>query len=473
MGEKEQPANQEAIIEITSDGMQATIFFIASENIKKWTRDQVLGFLSENGINYGIDKSVVLEITKGRQFRHPVVIAKGLPARQGKDGYYEYLFNTELKPKPKMNEDGSVDYHHIDCFEPVKEGQPIAHYHKATKGTSGFNVMGEEIIPKPGKDLPVLRGKGFLLNEEEGIYTAEFSGKVELTNAKKLVVTSIYEIKGCVDYSVGNVDFDGDVVVRQDILTGFSVKATGSVFVDGCVEAAVIEAGKDIVLKNGMQGGEKGRVTAGGMIIAKFFEAASIKVKGNLTANVIMNSHVLCGGTITVLGKFGSIIGGYVWGMEGIITTQIGNIAQTKTVVEAGILQKHLDQLEKLEDQLYKKREELGKLEEILVLIKKRSRQKAALEAEQKEIAADRKQKVLDSIQVKKEEIEYIYKERTEKRQVVRSHRYVQIEVHGMVHRGSKIRINTAERRIEKGCRNVIAESREGSIVLHSGEKEL
>lgn len=470
MGENIQPLKQEPMVEISKDAMQATMFLPKTETEGTWTKNTILKFLDDNGISHGIDKFVVLELSKGRMRNQTVVIAKGSKVKAGRDGYFEFLFNTEVKPRPKMNEDGSVDYYHIDCFEPVKEGQLLARYHKAEKGEPGMSVKGDELPSRPGKDLPPLKGKGFLFDEGKGTYTAEISGKVELLDGKKLMVTSVYQVNGCVDYSVGNIDFDGDVVIRQDVLTGFCVKATGSVFVDGCVEAAVIEAGQDIVLKNGMQGGEKGRITAGGNVMAKFFEAAFIKAGGNLTANVIMNSQVLCTGSVSVLGKFGSIIGGYVWGMEGIITTRIGNIAQTKTTVEAGILQKHLDKLEEIEEQLDKKRDELIKLEEVRALLKKRSKLKKT--PEQAEVLAERKQMVLNSIQVKEEEIELICRERAEKQQILRKYLYVQIQVLGMVHKGSKIRINTAERRIEKGCHNIAAEVKGNAIVLHSLENE-
>ncbi len=42
-------------------------------------------------------------------------IAVGTQAKRWKDGYIEYKFNTELKPRPKMNDDGTVDFH-TDVF---------------------------------------------------------------------------------------------------------------------------------------------------------------------------------------------------------------------------------------------------------------------------------------------------------------------------------------------------------------------
>lgn len=62
------------------------------------------------------DKTFLLE----KRYFETYVLAKGTKAREGSDGYIEYTFNTSLKPTPKMNEDGTVDFHTLENVNHIK-----------------------------------------------------------------------------------------------------------------------------------------------------------------------------------------------------------------------------------------------------------------------------------------------------------------------------------------------------------------
>ena len=50
------------------------------------------------------------EYIECRSYCTNVVLATGQEVRHGADGYIEYLFNTDLKARPTLHEDGSVDF---------------------------------------------------------------------------------------------------------------------------------------------------------------------------------------------------------------------------------------------------------------------------------------------------------------------------------------------------------------------------
>ena len=58
----------------------------------------------------------------------------------------EYLFNTHNIAKPKVKEDGTVDYHELDLITSVKAEQVVAKIIPIDKGIPGRNVM-DEIPP--------------------------------------------------------------------------------------------------------------------------------------------------------------------------------------------------------------------------------------------------------------------------------------------------------------------------------------
>ncbi|MCD8491911.1 MAG: FapA family protein [Geovibrio sp.] len=56
------------------------------------------------------------------------------------------------------------------------------------------------------------------------------------------------------DYSTGNIVFNGVVHIRGDVLSGFSVKAEKDIMVEGIVQDATMVAGGSIVIKTGIKG---------------------------------------------------------------------------------------------------------------------------------------------------------------------------------------------------------------------------
>ena len=161
-------------------------------------------------------------------------------------------------------------------------------------------------------------------------------GRVEYDNFK-LHVRDMYELRKDLDLVIGRIDFRGDVIVHGNVRTGTYIRATKSVTVDGSVEAATIISEGDIVLKKGIQGGGRAKLIAGGNIYAQFIEFTEVKAKGNVEANIILNSTVSAGKSVLVKGKRGAIIGGINYCVGEMSTAHAGNQAETKTVIASGI----------------------------------------------------------------------------------------------------------------------------------------
>lgn len=353
--------NQKTIIvKVEKSGMSATINVSPIEN-EEYQYEDLVKALEDANVVYGVDEEALLNIVNTKYFYLDVIVARGKAPQDGTDGYYEYLFETDVDVKPKILADGSVDYKSMGEVPVVEEGTELVHYHPATVPINGINIFGKEIIAKRGRDLLGLKGKGFNLSENKTIYTAALTGKVSI-RGNVLEVSNVLVIQDDVSISTGGVKFAGDVLIKGNVLSGTEIRANGNIEVNGCVEAATLIAGKSVVLKNGMQGNGKGSIHAGKNVSGKFFEQVTIEAKGNISANAIMHCNVKSEESVNVAGKFGIIVGGRVEAYREIEATIIGNMSEVKTVLEVGTRNDLYGRMERVEHKLKDLQQELHKL---------------------------------------------------------------------------------------------------------------
>lgn len=338
---------EKPIVQITADGMEAYIMLVTPDDGGEYTVESLQKALDERGVKYGIDESALKELADEKKYGLETLIARGTEAVDGKDGYYVYNFNCNFDKKPLIKPDGTVDYWSVKSIESVVQDQVIAEYHPCVEGTDGKTVTGKPIPAKRGREQLPLKGKGFE-RRDDNTYVALMSGKIETQN-DRVVILPVHELSGNADLSSGNIDFHGDVVIHGSVESGVIVKASGTITVDGIVEACTLEAGKDIILRSGMLGGNKASVKTKGSITAKFFEFTRIECAGDIRADVLMDCQVQCFGKIIMNGKRGSIIGGLTHGVRGIEVTTLGNDAEKKTVIMTGASPEEYAKLKQLE----------------------------------------------------------------------------------------------------------------------------
>ncbi len=162
---------------------------------------------------------------------------------------------------------------------------------KEDPGKVGRNIFGEEIKPRTVKSLKLDFGKNIVMNEEHTEIYSEVTGHASLVNGK-VFVSDVYEVPADVDNSVGNIDYDGSVVIKGNVKPGFSVKATGDIVVEGVIENAYVESKGQVIVKHGIHGMHKGVIRAGTNVMAKYIENANIFAGGYVESEIILNSNV-------------------------------------------------------------------------------------------------------------------------------------------------------------------------------------
>lgn len=337
LGEGECPSIDEMCnIKISEDFMEVTArFFKASETGNSNNLDSIISRLLSQKVVFGVQVDVLNEHIREGIFCTTLVIAKGNPPVPGIDAKIEYYFNTDVRARPTLREDESVDFFHLNTINHCKKGDVLAKIIPEVIGKRGSTVGGAQIKPREPKRATLKYGNNIELAPDHLQILSMVSGHVMLVEGK-VFVSDVYVVEN-VDNSTGNIDFEGSVQVNGNVQSNFSVKANGNVVVNGVVEGAFIDAGGDIIIARGMNGMYSGKLHAGGNIIAKFLENMSAEAEGYISTESILHSDVISGTEIEVLGKRGFITGGHVCAGKRVSVKVLGGGMGTTTVVEVGV----------------------------------------------------------------------------------------------------------------------------------------
>ena len=139
------------------------------------------------------------------------------------------------------------------------------------------------------------------------------------------------------DVGTGSIDFNGDVEINGSVRGSVKIHAMGNIYIGGYVEDADIWSGQDIIIQDGVNAGENGRIEAMGNISARFFENAHIISHSDIKCDYMLNTTALAYGGIYLEGKRGSVIGGDVTGVRGICIKACGSESYSKTVLRVGV----------------------------------------------------------------------------------------------------------------------------------------
>ncbi len=364
--------NETAKVRITDDKMMVFIrFYPPSKNGKYMTEKDILNELARYSITYGVSVKVIKAYLKGRQFCRDIPIAKGKKVVQGKDAEIQYYFNTNPTSKPKLNEDGSVDFHELNLFTSVKQGDLLAELTPDVSGEDGIDVFRNPVHPHKVNKKILKFGKNINISDDKLKIYSEIDGDVKLEN-DTVFVSSTYTVPADVDTSTGDIHYTGNVIVTGNVRSGFVVEASGDIEVNGIVEGATLIAGGNIVLKRGAQGMGKAVLQAGNDIITKFIESCTVKAGHVINTGSSLHSDLNAGEMVVVSGKKGFLIGGTISAGQRIEACVIGNKMNTQTILKVGVEPEVLDHFKDLSASIKEKQDEIQKAQQVIETVKKK-----------------------------------------------------------------------------------------------------
>lgn len=297
------------------------------------TEEAVQAALAAAGVVRGIDAAA---IQKGVMTLTPrrLVVAAGQPAVDGRDAQLDVLVAVDEGTPYVVRPDGSLDYRDRPDVPSVAAGTPLARIRPATAGELGWDLFGREKPPRAGRPLTVLTGSGAVLQEdEEGRWVKAIrDGRPVVRNVRPrryfVDVLPVYDVRGNVDMTSGNIRFNGDVVIHGDVTDGFSIQAVGTVTVHGSVYQGEIVAGGGIVVKGAALGSrftvqgagagvEVGRLHHSQVISGSYVKVGAqgayfsdITAQGDvLVAGGVVGGTIRSHGRIVEMGEAGSRLG--------------------------------------------------------------------------------------------------------------------------------------------------------------------
>jgi len=343
-------------VTISQDRMQAILRIPADVAPHTVRTEAIMELLEDTGIPAAddirdhVDAAVKQFIDSPRETR--LVVAQGIPPQRGADGRLdwegEFGPTGEPPPPPPESEDAGatpaapdpndddappINYYEQSPFVSVKEGEHIATLIAPEPGLPGFDVFGQRLPPLAGQPFPLRINSGVRLDA---------LGRVKTTQAGLLAcgyntihVNPVLEIPGPVDFSTGNIDFDGSVVIGDGIRDRFKVKAAESMIVSGLIEAARIECRGNLRCEGGMAGRDAGSIDIGGDAALRYLVGVSGQVgRDLLVRREIINCRLTVARRLELAG--GALIGGEVIVDRGVKVAELGSDAAVPTVLRLG-----------------------------------------------------------------------------------------------------------------------------------------
>lgn len=322
-------------------------------------------------VTAGIDSSAMAEVIARKRYFTLCLIARGTPVQEGTDGYVTERYPRQRPQGVQTDGEGRVDYRAQRYVQVIEKGEVICDIFPPCPGTGGLRVDGVAVNPRGVKPAKVPKGSNTDASPDGACLVAAMSGHLEFSGSVFQVKPNL-DIDGDVDYSTGNIDFRGDVHVRGDVRENFTIRATGTVTIDGLVEGATVEAGRDIIIANGVLGDNKALLKSRGSVRAKYLENCVVYSGGCTYAECIMASRIFSDNRIVVTSGRGTVIGGGLTAAVGIQAAIIGAKSGRETEITLGVLPYVQEELQNIEIDLGAIHKELEELERQLRYIESR-----------------------------------------------------------------------------------------------------
>ncbi|MEW6755980.1 MAG: flagellar assembly protein A, partial [Candidatus Latescibacterota bacterium] len=310
----------------------------------------------EHGFDAHLWNQHLAELAAGLSPGYLIPVAQGTPAVPGRDAALQWAIEVSDRSPGTVQDDGSINFRERNLTTVVKEGDLIGRLVPPRPGAPGRNVLGTPVLSPTPLNIEVVtdaRIRAEKAADGSISFYAEVSGGVSREakfreasrRTQQRIHIGIYPISNIendVDYSTGNIDFNGDVLIGGSVQPQFSVRATGSVTIGAYVEAgAYITAGTDILVKRGVVGAST-ELVAGRDVMAKYIQEATVRAGRDVRAgSYIFNASIRAGGQVVVAGKgegkSRALVGGLIWGARGIAARSVGSPYNTNTRLVAGI----------------------------------------------------------------------------------------------------------------------------------------
>jgi len=359
-------------IEITSSDhdLKAQITLIKPFGGEPVILDDIEKAIKEAGITVTIEQHIIQQALDSGDCNN-LTFARGSKPKKGKDSIFEKLVNDRFSTAPKIDEKGIANFHDINEFVVVEAGTPLMRRHPPANGKNGTDVFGKMIPSDMGEALPFFSGiEGASVSEDDpNLLIATLKGHPIIHN-RGVSIDTVLVLKNA-SLATGNIEFDGSVCVEEDVADGINIKAAGDVTVKGMVGKSCIEADGNVLISQGLIGGEAlgASIHAKGNVSAKFASGAKITA-GDQINIAEYASHCELHATNKVqlghpFGK-GSLIGGSAYAFKLVSAKTLGSTGGAPTNITIAAEADTIINLRRVTQNLHKKNNDVLDIHESL-----------------------------------------------------------------------------------------------------------
>jgi uncharacterized protein len=413
-----------------------------------WSEEALLESLSAHAIEITDEardrvRLLVERVASGDFPAEDILLVEGQPPEPGVDGRVEWAPDRNpMESFYRRNDsdgdadeaDAVIDHYSRTSIISVSENDLLCTIIPPVEGAPGRDIYGKDVPPPKPRKASLRAGQRVALDEATGKMTATTSGRVQQVG-NRLYINPLLTIAGDVDFEVGNIDFDGDVLIRGNVLDRFSIKCTRGLAVRGMIEAARIECGGDLIVSGGIAGKQKAVITSGGKVVAHFIDNATVTAADDvMVKREMVNSTVVCQRNVITPG---AITACRIEASGGVEATVIGSSSGVRTELTVGGSREAFRRLGRADRDIAALEERIRQQRIQLEPLLKR---KAELAQFQKSMMA----KLLKEIKAGMEQLEKLKAAKDELQQSIDSTSSASVQVARMIHEGTTVQIGEA-----------------------------
>ena len=307
---------------------------ILDESIDEATKEDIIEKLNAKNIKHGVKTAIIDEVLAGdHKLSESIVIAQNIPALRGRDGELKYLPIKEKKQDVEGNE--NIDFYNVGIIKNVLKDTKLVEILPPGEGKSGITMFGDTIPNVTGRPASYNKfsGPGTKVTPDTKYIVADKDGVYQKNPIGVITIADELEIKGSIDFSIGNIDTSSAVIIRGDIKAGFSCKSGSSITIDGVVEDASVIANDNIICKLGILPGVEPIKSKNSIRVRYIRDRETVECKDLTVEEMISGSNIKSLGSV----ESKKIVGGSLSVKSKITADEIGNEQFTPTQIEVGV----------------------------------------------------------------------------------------------------------------------------------------
>lgn len=288
--------------------------------------------IKNRGIKYGVAEDIeIRKFLKNCTDPHEkFIVARAIAPSVGEPAQIIYHFNTESDSAGVINEDGSIDFKSRGDSPFVKRGQVLAEKKPMKQPKPGIDIFGETLLVGDVDDVPLEGGDGADLSEDGLKLTAAITGQPSMDINGVISVLESFIVHGDVDFKTGNINFNGNVIVKGMVKEGFLVECEELTANE--INGGIIKIRGDLRISNGIVNAD---IQTQGSVQAKFLNKTKLFGYGDIMiTREIMESYIAISGSLN--NEAGRITACTIAARKGMSVKQIGTEKSEYSTLKTG-----------------------------------------------------------------------------------------------------------------------------------------